>query len=77
MSPQQGTPRPLSTVPTPEVREMLEDLICEYGGVSALSRVMADRHRLSADSCARELVRIRHGHVNRVLVETYDRLWVM
>jgi hypothetical protein len=67
----------LAGIPVEEVRPMIEHLVVEYGSVSAAARALADRHDLSADSCARQLRRIRHGHQDYVCLDTYDRLWVM
>ena len=68
---------PKAGIPVPEVLPMVDELVAEYGSASAAARAIADRHVLSADSCARQLCRIRNGHQEHVCLETFDRLWVM
>ena len=68
---------PKAGIPVAEVLPKVELLVSEYGSASAAARVIAERHSLSADSCARQLCRIRNGHQEHVCLETYDRLWVM
>jgi len=74
---QQTSRRTRTVVPIAEVLPMVDRLVRMNGSTSAAGRAVADRFALSADSCSRQLCRIRNGHHDYVFAETYDRLWVL